>query len=134
MCYGPDAYFTSGWNIMDGSLVIISIVDLLMSLLSDSSPRIFGILRVREEDFYVSFSNRIIVAGISSIAIFTSTSRHKQSSWFKTRGTNITVVVKTHREYSFDLLYVFHHIRYFRCSSKFYCFGFCSVFISRLVV
>lgn len=46
MCYGADAYFTSGWNIMDGSLVIISIVDLLMSLISESSPRIFGILRV----------------------------------------------------------------------------------------
>nr|XP_022916967.1 voltage-dependent T-type calcium channel subunit alpha-1G-like isoform X2 [Onthophagus taurus] len=47
MCYGPDAYFTSGWNIMDGSLVIISIVDLLMSLINESeSPRIFGILRV----------------------------------------------------------------------------------------
>lgn len=48
MCYGPDAYFTSGWNIMDGSLVIISTVDLLMSLISESSPRIFGILRVRK--------------------------------------------------------------------------------------
>ncbi|XP_065163665.1 voltage-dependent T-type calcium channel subunit alpha-1H isoform X3 [Atheta coriaria] len=46
MCYGTDAYFTSGWNIMDGSLVIISIVDLLMSLISESSPKIFGILRV----------------------------------------------------------------------------------------
>lgn len=46
MCYGPNAYFTSGWNIMDGSLVIISIVDLMMSLIGDSSPRIFGILRV----------------------------------------------------------------------------------------
>ncbi|XP_063224731.1 voltage-dependent T-type calcium channel subunit alpha-1G [Bacillus rossius redtenbacheri] len=46
MFYGKEAYFTSGWNIMDGSLVIISIIDLLMSLLSHSSPRIFGILRV----------------------------------------------------------------------------------------
>lgn len=46
MFYGVDAYFTSGWNIMDGSLVIISIIDLLMSLVSESSPRIFGILRV----------------------------------------------------------------------------------------
>lgn len=46
MFYGNEAYFNSGWNIMDGSLVIISIIDLLMSLLSDSSPRIFGILRV----------------------------------------------------------------------------------------
>lgn len=54
MLYGPDAYFTSGWNIMDGSLVIISIIDLLMSLLSSSSPRIFGILRVRLSSFVVS--------------------------------------------------------------------------------
>ncbi|XP_017486073.1 PREDICTED: voltage-dependent T-type calcium channel subunit alpha-1I-like [Rhagoletis zephyria] len=46
MFYGHDAYFTSGWNIMDGSLVIISIIDLLMSLFSQSSPKIFGILRV----------------------------------------------------------------------------------------
>lgn len=46
MFYGKDAYFTSGWNIMDGLLVVISIVDLLMSLISESSPRIFGILRV----------------------------------------------------------------------------------------
>jgi voltage-dependent calcium channel T type alpha-1G len=46
MFYGSDAYFTSGWNIMDGSLVTISIVDILMSLISESSPRIFGILRV----------------------------------------------------------------------------------------
>ncbi|XP_063708918.1 voltage-dependent T-type calcium channel subunit alpha-1G [Culicoides brevitarsis] len=46
MFYGKGAYFTSGWNIMDGSLVSISIIDLLMSLISDSSPRIFNILRV----------------------------------------------------------------------------------------
>lgn len=46
MFYGPNAYFTSGWNIMDGLLVTVSIVDILMSLLSSGSPRIFGILRV----------------------------------------------------------------------------------------
>lgn len=46
ICYGPEAYFTSGWNIMDGSLVIISIIDLLMSIISESSPKIFNILRV----------------------------------------------------------------------------------------
>ncbi|CAH1136170.1 unnamed protein product [Ceutorhynchus assimilis] len=46
MCYGPNAYFTSGWNIMDGSLVIISIVDILMFLINDTTSRIFGILRV----------------------------------------------------------------------------------------
>ncbi|XP_072152992.1 voltage-dependent T-type calcium channel subunit alpha-1G isoform X2 [Bemisia tabaci] len=46
MFYGTEPYFSSGWNIMDGLLVIISIIDLLMSLISDSSPKIFGILRV----------------------------------------------------------------------------------------
>ncbi|KAK3869263.1 hypothetical protein Pcinc_024357 [Petrolisthes cinctipes] len=44
--YGKNAYFDSGWNIMDGSLVLISFVDILMSLLATTSPRIFGILRV----------------------------------------------------------------------------------------
>ncbi|XP_024084180.1 voltage-dependent T-type calcium channel subunit alpha-1H isoform X4 [Cimex lectularius] len=46
MFYSRDAYFTSGWNVMDGLLVLISIIDLLMSVISESSPRIFGILRV----------------------------------------------------------------------------------------
>ncbi|KAF7265662.1 hypothetical protein GWI33_020746 [Rhynchophorus ferrugineus] len=46
MCYGPNAYFTSGWNIMDGSLVIISVVDIIMFLINDTTSRIFGILRV----------------------------------------------------------------------------------------
>lgn len=46
LVYGKNAYFDSGWNIMDGSLVIISFVDILMSLLATTSPRIFGILRV----------------------------------------------------------------------------------------
>ncbi|KAJ8957404.1 hypothetical protein NQ318_004884, partial [Aromia moschata] len=46
MCYGPNAYFTSGWNIMDGSLVIISLVDIIMFLINDTTSRIFGILRV----------------------------------------------------------------------------------------
>lgn len=48
MCYGHNAYFTSGWNIMDGSLVIISLVDIIMFLINDTTSRIFGILRVSE--------------------------------------------------------------------------------------
>lgn len=47
MCYGQNAYFTSGWNIMDGALVIISLVDIIMFLINDTTSRIFGILRVR---------------------------------------------------------------------------------------
>ncbi|XP_022162041.1 voltage-dependent T-type calcium channel subunit alpha-1G isoform X5 [Myzus persicae] len=46
MFYGTEPYFKSGWNIMDGLLVVVSIIDLLMSLISESSPKIFGILRV----------------------------------------------------------------------------------------
>ncbi|XP_071550558.1 voltage-dependent T-type calcium channel subunit alpha-1G-like [Panulirus ornatus] len=46
LLYGKGAYFNSGWNIMDGSLVLISIIDILMSILATTSPRIFGILRV----------------------------------------------------------------------------------------
>ncbi|XP_048519457.1 voltage-dependent T-type calcium channel subunit alpha-1G isoform X3 [Dendroctonus ponderosae] len=46
MCYGPNAYFTSGWNIMDGALVIISVIDIIMFLINDTTSRIFGILRV----------------------------------------------------------------------------------------
>ncbi|XP_067118736.1 voltage-dependent T-type calcium channel subunit alpha-1H-like isoform X2 [Centruroides vittatus] len=44
--YGGHAYFKTGWNIMDGSLVMISLVDVLLSFVADGSPRIFGILRV----------------------------------------------------------------------------------------
>ncbi|XP_072167756.1 voltage-dependent T-type calcium channel subunit alpha-1H-like [Diadema setosum] len=45
-CFGTHAYLHSGWNIMDGSLVIISWIDLLITAVSSSSPEIFSILRV----------------------------------------------------------------------------------------
>ncbi|UYV83726.1 CACNA1G [Cordylochernes scorpioides] len=44
--YGKHAYFKNGWNKMDGTLVLISLVDFLLSFMADGSPRIFGILRV----------------------------------------------------------------------------------------
>ncbi|GFQ65259.1 voltage-dependent T-type calcium channel subunit alpha-1I [Trichonephila clavata] len=44
--YGRNAYFKSGWNIMDGFVVGISLVDVLLSFVAESSPKIFGILRV----------------------------------------------------------------------------------------
>lgn len=44
--YGRDAYFLNGWNIMDGSLVGISLFDIFLSFFAQRSPRIFGILRV----------------------------------------------------------------------------------------
>lgn len=43
---GPKTYLRSGWNKMDGFLVVISLIDIFISLTAHSSPRIFGILRV----------------------------------------------------------------------------------------
>ena len=44
--FGNHAYLNSGWNILDGVLVILSLVDVIMSLVS-SSPGVFSILRVQ---------------------------------------------------------------------------------------
>ena len=46
LIYGEEAYFKSGWNIMDGTLVIISLIDTVMIVLLGSKSKIFGILRV----------------------------------------------------------------------------------------
>lgn len=46
MFYGHSAYFKSGWNIMDGTLVGVSLLDLFLSFIAQRSPRIFGMLRV----------------------------------------------------------------------------------------
>ncbi|ESO12678.1 hypothetical protein HELRODRAFT_148954, partial [Helobdella robusta] len=46
MLFHEHAYLKSGWNIMDGSLVFISLVDIVVSLIASTSTRIFGILRV----------------------------------------------------------------------------------------
>lgn len=43
---GPNAYLKSGWNKIDIFLVVISTVDVIISLTAKSSHKIFGILRV----------------------------------------------------------------------------------------
>jgi hypothetical protein len=54
---GPDTYLHTGWNVMDGSLVIVSIIDLATmhrgsvpitttNVESDAATRIFSMLRV----------------------------------------------------------------------------------------
>jgi hypothetical protein len=54
---GPNTYLRTGWNVMDGSLVIISIIDLATmtrgsgiqtsaNVESDATSRIFSMLRV----------------------------------------------------------------------------------------
>uniref|UniRef100_A0A914L220 Ion transport domain-containing protein n=1 Tax=Meloidogyne incognita TaxID=6306 RepID=A0A914L220_MELIC len=45
--YGSDAYFKDGWNILDGCLVLISLVNVIMEIfVSGDSPKIFGVIRV----------------------------------------------------------------------------------------
>lgn len=44
--FGKHAYINSGWNIMDGFLVLVSWIDLIFTVCMEASPEIFGILRV----------------------------------------------------------------------------------------
>ncbi|XP_016058880.1 PREDICTED: voltage-dependent T-type calcium channel subunit alpha-1G isoform X9 [Miniopterus natalensis] len=45
-CFGEQAYLRSSWNVLDGLLVLISIIDILVSMVSDSGTKILGMLRV----------------------------------------------------------------------------------------
>lgn len=44
--FGHGVYLQSSWNILDGLLVFVSLVDILVSVASAGGNRIFGILRV----------------------------------------------------------------------------------------
>ncbi|KAG3269265.1 voltage-dependent T-type calcium channel subunit alpha-1G isoform X22 [Ictidomys tridecemlineatus] len=45
-CFGEQAYLRSSWNVLDGLLVLISVIDILVSMVSDSGTKILGMLRV----------------------------------------------------------------------------------------
>ncbi|XP_053367832.1 voltage-dependent T-type calcium channel subunit alpha-1G isoform X4 [Clarias gariepinus] len=45
-CFGEKTYLKSSWNILDGMLVLISVIDILVSLISNSGTKILGMLRV----------------------------------------------------------------------------------------
>uniref|UniRef100_A0AAQ5ZD01 Voltage-dependent T-type calcium channel subunit alpha-1H n=1 Tax=Amphiprion ocellaris TaxID=80972 RepID=A0AAQ5ZD01_AMPOC len=45
-CFGKQSYLQSSWNILDGLLVFVSLVDILVSLAYTGGNRILGILRV----------------------------------------------------------------------------------------
>ncbi|XP_022413581.1 voltage-dependent T-type calcium channel subunit alpha-1G isoform X16 [Delphinapterus leucas] len=45
-CFGEQAYLRSSWNVLDGLLVLISVIDILVSTVSDSGTKILGMLRV----------------------------------------------------------------------------------------
>ncbi|XP_032067948.1 voltage-dependent T-type calcium channel subunit alpha-1G [Thamnophis elegans] len=46
LCFGEKAYLQSSWNVLDGVLVLISMADILVSMVSDSGTKILGMLRV----------------------------------------------------------------------------------------
>ncbi|XP_053550714.1 voltage-dependent T-type calcium channel subunit alpha-1H [Bombina bombina] len=43
---GENAYLQSSWNVLDGLLVFVSIIDIIVSMASDGGAKILGILRV----------------------------------------------------------------------------------------
>ncbi|KAM9843476.1 voltage-dependent T-type calcium channel subunit alpha-1H [Aulostomus maculatus] len=45
-CFGKETYLQSSWNVLDGVLVFVSLVDILVSLAYTGGNRILGILRV----------------------------------------------------------------------------------------
>ncbi|KAK7939671.1 hypothetical protein WMY93_002997 [Mugilogobius chulae] len=45
-CFGPQTYLQSSWNVLDGLLVFVSLVDILVTLANPGGNRILGILRV----------------------------------------------------------------------------------------
>ncbi|XP_061912240.1 voltage-dependent T-type calcium channel subunit alpha-1G isoform X7 [Entelurus aequoreus] len=45
-CFGNKSYLRSSWNILDGMLVMISVIDILVSFFSNSGTKILGMLRV----------------------------------------------------------------------------------------
>ncbi|KAK1881810.1 Voltage-dependent T-type calcium channel subunit alpha-1G [Dissostichus eleginoides] len=45
-CFGEKSYLRSSWNLLDGMLVMISVIDILVSLISNSGTKILGMLRV----------------------------------------------------------------------------------------
>ncbi|CAH3158249.1 unnamed protein product, partial [Porites evermanni] len=44
--FGPNAYLRSAWNVMDGFLVVVSWIDVIVDLTTDSENSILGVLRV----------------------------------------------------------------------------------------
>ncbi|XP_056111695.1 voltage-dependent T-type calcium channel subunit alpha-1G isoform X6 [Rhinichthys klamathensis goyatoka] len=45
-CFGEKTYLKSSWNVLDGMLVMISVIDILVSLIFNSGTKILGMLRV----------------------------------------------------------------------------------------
>lgn len=44
--FGEQAYLRSSWNVLDGFLVFVSIIDIVVSVASAGGAKILGVLRV----------------------------------------------------------------------------------------
>ena len=127
---GPHTYLHSGWNVMDGSLVIISIIDLLTmhrgsvthtaSVESDATTRIFSMLRVFRllRTLRPLRGKQIIFQWIQCSTVSFILFSHKSSTGVETCCSNITFIIETNRTYRRHLLYILHHFRNSRCTSN----------------
>ena len=43
---GPDSYMKDGWNVLDGSLVLVSWIDVIITYSTASAPEVLGALKV----------------------------------------------------------------------------------------
>lgn len=43
---GPGTYLKDGWNVLDGSLVLVSLIDVIITYSSASAPEVLGTLKV----------------------------------------------------------------------------------------
>uniref|UniRef100_A0A672MDK4 Voltage-dependent T-type calcium channel subunit alpha n=1 Tax=Sinocyclocheilus grahami TaxID=75366 RepID=A0A672MDK4_SINGR len=69
---GPGSYLKSSWNVLDGLLVFVSIVDILVSLASSGGNRILGILRALMSLFVLSSKDgwvNIMYDGLDAVAV-----------------------------------------------------------------
>ena len=129
---GPHTYLHNGWNVMDGSLVIISIVDLATmnrghgpvpaaGAESDATTRIFSMLRVFRllrtlrplRGKTTRFDRRI-----EFIAVFAVLLSDQSCTGSETGRSNAAVLTEADRSHRGDLLYLFHHLRHFGRSSN----------------
>jgi hypothetical protein len=46
LLWGEHAYLQSSWNVLDGLLVLVSLVDIIVAMASAGGAKILGILRV----------------------------------------------------------------------------------------
>lgn len=122
--FGQGVYLQSSWNVLDGLLVFVSLVDILVSIASASGNRILGILRVLrllrtlrplrwEYRIFFPVFTTLIVSGVlmqhKCVCVCVSQG-DKSSSWSKTGGGDSDHIPQTHWKYRPHLLCFLHRV------------------------